>query len=339
MFAGDSQTPSHRTLSYSGAVLYGSGATLVLVSLLVEHHPATRLTLAGIALAVAFAVTAVMAAFPRAVPIPVFPFLTALGTLLISALAYADGSANSSYSILYVWVALYSFHFYSLRTALLETVWVSTAAALELWLRGGAQAPFSLWLMTTGTSVIGGLTIRQLVTDVRRLADRDDLTGLFNRRRLEEELDREMHRSERNGEPLSMLMLDLDYFKRFNDAGGHLEGDRHLREAAASWNGQLRCTDMLVRFGGEEFIVLMPSCPIDRAIAVADRLRACTPNEQTASVGAVLWDGVEPGLSLIARADSALYSAKLAGRDRTVVQLVATASRTEPARAREALSP
>jgi diguanylate cyclase (GGDEF)-like protein len=331
LFAGQTPTPSPHTIAYSGAFLYGSGATLVLISLVVERDPSTRVALALASLALAYGVTAVLLAYPSVLPIPVYPYLTALGTLLISVLAYADGTTGSAYSLLYVWVALYSFYFYSLRVALAETLWVSVAAAVELSVRGGAQAPFSLWLLTTGTSLIGGLAIRQLVTQVRRLADRDDLTGLYSRRRLYEELDRDMHRAARTGEPLSLVMIDLDDFKAFNDASGHLAGDRHLKEAARRWGAELRATDLLARFGGEEFIVLMPNASIEKAVLVADRLRGATPNGQTASAGAVRWEPGEDALGLIARADAALYEAKQAGRDRTVVQLSAGPAAGRPA--------
>jgi diguanylate cyclase (GGDEF)-like protein len=91
---------------------------------------------------------------------------------------------------------------------------------------------------------------------------------------------------------------------------------------ASRWTAELRRGDVLARFGGEEFVVLMPACPIDRAVQVADRLRALTPGRQTASAGAAHWDGQENALGLIARADAALYQAKMTGRDRTVVAAV-----------------
>lgn len=312
--------PQHHTISYSGAFLYGSGAAMATISLLVERSPSTRVLLAAGALAIAYAVTGALVAFPTAVPVAAFPYLTALGTLLIAVLGYADGAVDGAFSLLYVWVALYSFYFYSLRTALLETAWVSAAAGLGAIVEHDTDAPFTFWLLITGTSVIGGLTIRYLVTEIRRIADRDELTGLYNRRRLQEELVRDMRRAARSGEPLSLLILDLDNFKRFNDDGGHIEGDRHLRESAQRWTRELRGADLLARFGGEEFIVLMPGTALAEAAGVADRLRGLTPNEQTASVGVVSWDGREDATSLIARADAALYQAKLAGRNRTVVE-------------------
>lgn len=310
-------------MSYSGAFLFGSGAALASISLLVERSPGTNLDFALPALATAFVVTIFQFVFPELVPVALFPWLAGLGTVLIGLLAYSDAAASGSYSLLYVWVALYSCYFFSLRTALLEMAWVSIVVAVELSSRADEHAPISLWIMTTGTCAIGGLAIRQLVIQVRRHAAHDDLTGLYNRRRLHEELYRDLRSAERSGEPLTMLMIDLDKFKEFNDAGGHLEGDRHLREVAERWSLGLRSSDLLARFGGDEFVVLMPGRSIEQAVIVADRLRRLTPNGQTSSAGAVQWDGAEDALSLISRADAALYLAKVSGRNRTTVQLIA----------------
>lgn len=316
--SGETPVPARRTMALSGGFLYISGATLVSVSLLVERWPGTNVWLAIPALVVAYAVSLVLLGRPEFLPVAAYPYLTGLGTLLISVLAFADGSSASSESLLYVWVSLYAFYFYTLRLALLEVAVVAVVAGAEMATKKGIDAPISLWLMTVGTSLIGGLAIRQLVTQVRWLADRDGLTGLHNRRRLMEDLDRDLRRCERTTEPLALLMLDLDRFKEFNDLVGHIEGDRHLREVAARWTCELRRGDVLARFGGEEFVVVMPSCSLERAVAVADRLRAATPNDQTASAGAVCWDGREDALGLLTRADAALYEAKQAGRDCTV---------------------
>ena len=317
--SGETPVPPRRTIAYSGGFLFLSGAVLVTIGLLVERSPGTRTLLALPAVLVATVVSILLLSRPELLPLPVYPLLTALGTALISVLAYSDGSLSSAESLLYVWVVLYSFYFYSLRIAVLETVVVAAAAAIELAFRRDVSGRLPLWLLITGTSLIGGLAIRQLVTQVRWLADRDGLTGLYNRRRMLEELERDRRRAERAGEPLSVVILDLDRFKQFNDDRGHLEGDRHLREVAECWAAELRSGDVLARFGGEEFVVVMPACPLEQAVVVADRLRTVTPNQQTASAGAVVWDANEDAMSLLGRADAALYVAKQTGRDRTVV--------------------
>jgi diguanylate cyclase (GGDEF)-like protein len=154
---------------------------------------------------------------------------------------------------------------------------------------------------------------------LRKLARVDELTGLPNRRSWSSELPHAIERARRDGTPLAVAMIDLDYFKRFNDEYGHQAGDRLLKGAAAAWTGQLRTVDQLARYGGEEFIALLPGCRADEAVEILRRLREATPAGQSFSSGVALWDGAETSEEMIARADKALYEAKEAGRSRTVV--------------------
>jgi diguanylate cyclase (GGDEF)-like protein len=158
-----------------------------------------------------------------------------------------------------------------------------------------------------------------LTARLERLAGTDELTGLANRRTANEELERFLARAGRDGEPLSVAMLDIDHFKHYNDTHGHAGGDRLLAAAATAWTGALRSGDHIARYGGEEFLVLFPRCPAGHAAAAADRLRAAMPAGATCSVGVAPWDAVETAQQLLDRADAALYAAKAAGRDRTVV--------------------
>ena len=155
------------------------------------------------------------------------------------------------------------------------------------------------------------------IASLTRLALTDELTGLPNRRSWLEMLDRELARSTRGREPVCVAVLDLDNFKAFNDAHGHLAGDGLLRETAAAWQRELRLSDLLARYGGEEFAAVIPAWPLSTAVAVIERLRRATPR-LTASAGVASWDGRESGTELFGRADAALYAAKQAGRDRTV---------------------
>lgn len=157
-----------------------------------------------------------------------------------------------------------------------------------------------------------------LLARLESLARTDALTGLANRRALDEALPVALAGARRTGHPLSIAMLDLDHFKRYNDEQGHQAGDDLLQRIAAVWKQAVRPGDVLARYGGEEFLATLPSCDPHGAVVVADRLRAVVPGSQTASVGTATWDGVEALEALIARADAALYQAKAAGRDRTV---------------------
>jgi diguanylate cyclase (GGDEF)-like protein/PAS domain S-box-containing protein len=157
-----------------------------------------------------------------------------------------------------------------------------------------------------------------LLTEVAALARSDALTGLPNRRALDEQLPREMARARRAEAGLCLALVDLDHFKAYNDAHGHLAGDEMLRRCAIAWDSELRGEDTIVRFGGEEFLVVLPDTAPEQAGEIVERLRAVTPDEQTCSSGIACWDLAESAEDLIGRADSALYRAKAAGRDRIV---------------------
>ncbi len=157
-----------------------------------------------------------------------------------------------------------------------------------------------------------------LLGQLEHLARTDGLTGLPNRRHWEQQLPRELARAWRDGRRLCVAMLDLDYFKDYNDRHGHQAGDRLLREAATAWRVVLRPYDILARYGGEEFSVILPGCDVDDAVQLVERLRACTPQGESCSAGIAEWDGEERPETLVGRADAALYRAKRAGRNRSI---------------------
>ena len=157
-----------------------------------------------------------------------------------------------------------------------------------------------------------------LLAKLEASARTDDLTGLLNRRAWEEQLPREMARARRASHPLCVAMLDLDFFKAYNDDRGHQSGDRLLKQSAAAWGSELRASDVLARYGGEEFAVALPGCSLADAKAIVERLRAAMPSEQTVSAGVACWNGRESAEELVGRADAALYEAKRTGRDRLV---------------------
>jgi diguanylate cyclase (GGDEF)-like protein len=161
--------------------------------------------------------------------------------------------------------------------------------------------------------------LRNQADKLERLASTDSLTGLPNRRVWEDALPRELARSTRSGSPVAIALLDIDHFKGHNDEHGHHAGDLLLKEVAALWPGELRESDLLVRYGGEEFAVLLPDCGVVDVYGVVDKVRAATPAGVTCSAGVAVWDGTERADELTRRADDALYEAKGAGRDTTVV--------------------
>lgn len=157
-----------------------------------------------------------------------------------------------------------------------------------------------------------------LLVEVEALAHSDALTGLPNRRTFDQQMPREMARARRTDSDLCLAILDLDHFKAYNDSRGHLAGDEMLRRCAIAWDSALRGADTIVRFGGEEFLVVLPDTDLEQATEIIERLRAATPGEQTCSAGVACWEEGEGADDLVDRADSALYRAKAAGRDRIV---------------------
>ena len=171
--------------------------------------------------------------------------------------------------------------------------------------------------------------LRAAMDRLEQLVTHDELTGLPNRRFIYEWAGHEMGRSWRKGTPMSVALIDLDHFKKVNDTLGHAVGDEVLRIFADAARGTLRAGDVLARWGGEEFLLVMPDTPIAAAHRVLDRLRAhlarpstwsdCPKGQVTFSAGLTRQ---QPGHSLdetARRADAALYEAKLAGRDRVVI--------------------
>ena len=171
--------------------------------------------------------------------------------------------------------------------------------------------------------------LRETREELERLSVTDALTGLANRRLLMAELERELRRSQRNENPLAILMLDVDHFKRFNDTHGHPAGDVVLIRLANTLRKCVREVDTVARYGGEEFLVMLPETPAAEAAQVSERIRSSTEQDRftpdggtaalnvTVSVGyAVYPEHGKTADALIAAADQALYRSKESGRNR-----------------------
>ncbi len=186
-----------------------------------------------------------------------------------------------------------------------------------------------LLVATAGTFGNFWIEAQHLHLELARQAARDSLTGILNRGAFFDALEREMARARRGGGVLSVAMFDLDHFKRINDAHGHPAGDEVLRRVAASMEASIRQPDILGRYGGEEFALLMPDTDADMAMSVAERIRAKVQSKGVEWKGQRLSVAVSGGVAafpgngmtadgIVATADAALYDAKHAGRNRVL---------------------
>jgi diguanylate cyclase (GGDEF)-like protein len=143
----------------------------------------------------------------------------------------------------------------------------------------------------------------------------DPLTGAANRRSWDEELERELARARRTGDPLTVAIIDMDHFKAYNDAHGHVAGDVLLKDLVIAIRAELRTGDIVARWGGEEFALALHDCNLQHAQIIATRLLTVVPNGQTASIGLTQAHPHDTPRALIERADTALYAAKAGGRN------------------------
>jgi diguanylate cyclase (GGDEF)-like protein len=187
-----------------------------------------------------------------------------------------------------------------------------------------ARIPTSTVRALAQASMHAALALRnaRLLGENERLATRDSLTGLANRRLFDESLQREVARAQRLSTPVSLLVLDVDHFKQVNDTYGHQTGDAVLCEVADALVSNTKNYDVAARYGGDEFVVLLPGCSRDDAMAVAERVRngiarAVGEAPVTISAGvASVPDNANDSERLMAAADAALYDAKRTGRDK-----------------------
>jgi diguanylate cyclase (GGDEF)-like protein len=176
-------------------------------------------------------------------------------------------------------------------------------------------------MIPLGTVSIIMLASERLRRDLEFISRHDDLTQCLNKKAAIEELQREVSRAKRYGKKLSIMLIDLDKFKEINDTHGHLVGDKVLVDFAEKAKSSLRDADRLTRFGGDEFMAILPDTSLEQARLVASRLheagKASQPIAWSVSIGASEWLDQDDALALLNRADKALYQSKAAGRGQT----------------------
>lgn len=259
--------------------------------------------------------------------------LNRVGGLLILAqitvLVGLTGGAASVYTPMYALLLLYAAVFYG-WARLAGTAALVTATLLLPLVYGAPDASYvTRALVQAVVWSSAAAALHGLVTGIRRTAQTDGLTGLWNHAAFWELAQAEWQRSRRQGTGFSVLMVDLDHFKRVNDTWGHQTGDAVLARVAALLGARCRASDVVARYGGEEFAILLPDTDRQRAGQVARQLRehvlaaALLPAPVTVSIGVAHSEdaGAVSVQALVTAADLALYEAKHAGRNHVVIAL------------------
>jgi len=320
----------------NGALLFGAASLVTLLGLLLPHQAEVDTPgLAAVAAGTAALAGVLLVARDR-LPDGAYRGVIALGTLLVSVAVYSNGERRGGPAgydeLYYLWVVFYAAYYLRRASLALQVALIAAAYAVTLWLMDLGPIATSRWLTVIGLVTGGSIVVRLLTEHVERLlreldaaARTDRLTALANRRALEEDYRREAARAARTGEPLALVLIDLNRFKEINDLYGHAAGDAALAGVALNMRRVLRGTDVAARIGGDEFALLLPNTDRASATAVAERLAelAARRHDDAVPVGlsfgvAVSEEGVESLDALTRLADRALYADKRGQTPRTL---------------------
>jgi diguanylate cyclase (GGDEF)-like protein len=246
--------------------------------------------------------------------------LLVLGGVMVSlGIVFGGGGpAAVATSFFFVWIALYVAWFFSPRATATHLIVDSVAMAAMLGVNGTAAGP-AVWLLVMGTALVVSVVVTLLRRELVRVATSDALTGLPTRHVLSVVMNQEIARAARTGAPLCLAMLDVDGLKTINDEQGHQAGDRALVAAAAAWSSVLRESDLIVRFGGDEFVAVLPAITPPVARELIARLREAS--DVACSIGLAWWREGEDLDSVLVRADKDLYTKRAAARARRASEL------------------
>lgn len=297
------------------ALMFSAGPVLALVALALPGADEVAAVPWALNASLAFPVAAVLWLWGHRFP-EVVLHLALVGGALIVALGIVFGRGSSlsvAAGFFFIWVALYAFSFLPWRLAAGHVV-LDTGLLVSALLLADVDAAAGVALVIVGTSAVVGAVTGMTRAELAHLATVDHLTGLPNRRRLHEDLRIETARADRTGIPYSVALLDLDGFKAVNDQHGHHAGDELLIAAANAWRSCLRPTDLLARYGGDEFVAVLPLCGPASARRIADRL--CEVVRAPCSLGLATWRPGEQPEDVLRRADAALYHSKRQGGQR-----------------------
>ena len=331
------EAPATRAMmTHTAALFSGAAAAICLLGSFVPGEAQFDDGVLLVAAAVSALLAGLLLVAWDSIPPAAFHPVVAIGTAVATAAAYGWGTESAYGPLPYVWVTLFAFFFFSRGAALVHLALMAAAYALALALEDPAENPLDGWLATVLTLLVTGVFV-SMVRDhigglIRRLSDaaqRDPLTDMLNRRGFQGVFDTELERARRADQSLSLIVGDLDRFKRVNDEHGHAAGDDVLKRVAHAIAGAKRGFDSAARVGGEEFAVLAPDCDEHGAFMLAERMRAAvhealvargeeTPLTISFGISTFPLHG-QSADSLLRTADQALYAAKQLGRNRSVI--------------------
>ena len=299
-------------------MLYVAAGAIYLPQITFDPIPGARVAPAAAITATALVVGAAVAAGARWLARQVGMAAIHIG-LVVGMVAVATGSILARSGPegivalgIFAWIWMYAFTVFSWRLAAFYCA-LGSAFTIGFVVSTVSHNTASVAILTVYTAAGIGVLVGHLNQVLQQQARIDAVTGLPNRAALERELARSVAVSTRTGTPLAVAVIDLDHFKDVNDASGHHAGDALLRRFADEWRNGVRPTDLLFRYGGDEFVLLLPGCALGEAAALVERLRLAAPGP--CSIGIVERRTGDSTDSLVARADSALYAAKQAGRN------------------------
>jgi diguanylate cyclase (GGDEF)-like protein len=291
--------------------MFAAGAVLGLLSAVVPHGAGVDARAWAINSSLGLPVAAGLWANAKRIQAWVPHVLIVTGGLMVSlSMVFGNGgSASVAASFFYVWVAVYVCWFFSSRAAMIHLTAAATVLAGVLAFEDVAGAP-AIWLLVMGTATVVGAVVSIMRRQLIAATTIDPLTGVPTRQVFAAIFDHEVARARRRRTPLCLCLLDLDGLKAINDAAGHAAGDEVLATAARAWRASLRESDLLVRFGGDEFVALLPHCDRASAEQIVSRLRGST--DIAFSCGAAWWREGDTADDVLRRADGELYKSKRA---------------------------
>jgi diguanylate cyclase (GGDEF)-like protein len=330
----DRATADLALMARVSGVLYICGAWLVVISLALPHPMTTKE--AGLSAVAVFSALCggILYRFSGRATASAIHLPLVAASVLVSYCVYLSGLPASVYSVMFVWVVIVAACVATRVGLAAHIAWILVTygvALSALDTQVGDNSPVTRFVLTGFALSAAGAAVswlvegrrhaeeglhreienrKELQQELEHLANHDPLTGVGNRRRLSDHLDAVLADAARTGAPLCLISLDLDGFKDYNDKHGHAAGDRLLKSAASAWNAVLRAEDVITRMGGDEFLVVLPNCPLSVSERVADRLRAAVPDGQSCSAGITSWNGKDSADEFLLAADEALYRTK-----------------------------